>query len=209
MTEFDPKNFPGNPSVKKPNEEPEKKRVAKVTQGKVAKRKEPLLYRIFGGETAAEIGNYILWDVIIPAAKTTFSDLVNGAIDMAFYGDQGSPKRSSRIRRGGSRSYVSYNSIYDGSRKSAPSRRERRTKDRHAFSDIVFANRGDAEEVLGTLVELVDVYEVVTVEDFYDACGLPSEYTDGKWGWESLERAQIRPIRGGYFIDFPRAEVID
>lgn len=204
MPEFKEENFPGNSIIKKPKEE---KKVSKVVKGTVVQRKEPLLDRIFGGDTFGSIGNYIVWDVLVPAAKSTISDIVTNSIDMIFYGEEGR-SRSKRVRRDRDRSYVSYNSIYDGRRR-APSRREKTNKDRHNFEDIVFASRGDAEEVLVTLVEYIDQYELATVEDFYESVGLPSEYTDGKWGWESLERAQVKPTRGGFYLQLPSPVHID
>ncbi len=84
-----------------------------------------------------------------------------------------------------------------------------RNKARHIFSDLVLATRSDAEEVLSTLVEYVDMYELVTVADFYDAVGVASDYTDTKYGWDDLREAYIRPVRGGYIIEFPRTILID
>lgn len=200
MAEFKKENFPGNEINPKPDGE---KNVTKVTKGAVRQRKEPLLYRIFGGETARNIATYILWDVIVPAAKSTIADSINNSLDMMFYGDEGGRSgRSNRVRRDKGRSYVSYNSIYDN-RHREPSTRKDRNRGRHRFDDVVIEYRSDAEEVLSTLVELIDQYELCTVKDFYEAVGISSEYTDHKWGWESLGNASIRPVRGGYIIELP------
>lgn len=193
--------FPGN-QIKKP----EKKSVSKVTSGSVRKRKEPILYKIFGGETARGIGSYVVWDVLVPAIKSTITDIVTNSVEMVFYGDT---KRSSsnRLRRERGRTYVGYNSIYEGGRREGSKRS--RPRNRHSFDDVVLESRSDAEEVLGTLVELIDVYGVATVTDFYDSVGLQSEYTDNKFGWESLGDAAIRPTRGGVFLDLPKPYPIE
>lgn len=201
MTEFNKENFPGN-SIKKPKEE---KKVVRVTKGGIHKRKEPLLLRIFGGETAKSIGSYIWWDVIIPATKSTFADAINNSVDMIFYGSE-SRTKSSRLRRDKGRSYVGYNSMYNN-RSQEPERRDR-NRANHRFDDVIIETRADAEEVLSTLLELVDQYELCSVADFYEAVGLTSEYTDNKWGWEGLGQASIRPVRGGYILELPQPKPI-
>lgn len=208
MTDFNKENFPGNEIVKEPEET---KKVVKVTKGAIRQRKEPFLYKIFGGETAKNIFSYILWDVIVPAAKSTVTDVVSNSIEMIFYGDEG--RKSNRVRRDKSRSYVSYSSIYDnrksGSGYQNSSARRERNRNRHRFDDVIIETRVDAEEVLSTLVELIDQYDLCTVKDFYEAVGISAEYTDNKWGWESLGNASIRPVRGGYILDLPTPQPYD
>lgn len=203
MDDFKKENFPGNEIIKEPEET---KKVTKVTKGAVRKRKEPFLYKIFGGETAKSIASYILWDVIVPAAKSTVTDVVSNSIEMLFYGDEG--RKSNRVRRDKGRSYVSYSSIYDN-RKREPATRRERGRNRHRFDDVIIETRADAEEVLSTLIELIDQYDLCTVKDFYEAVGISAEYTDNKWGWESLGNASIRPVRGGYILDLPAPEPYD
>jgi hypothetical protein len=204
MAEFKEENFPGN-SIRK---NPERKPVKRVVTGAVRQRKEPILDKIFGGETARSVGSYVIWDVLVPAAKSTISDIITTSIELLFYGEKGSSSRSGRIKRDRDRSYISYNSLYDG--RSRSTRRDPiKRRDRHDFDDIVFETRGDAEHVLTTLIELIDQYELATVEDFYEAVGLPSEYTDGKYGWESLGNVAIKPIRGGWFLTLPKPRPIE
>jgi len=196
-------DFPGNSIVPEP-----KKEIKRLAKGAVRRRKEPLLDRIFGGETAQGIVEYVLWEVLVPAAKSTLSDIVSNTIELALYGD--TSRRSSRLKRDRDRTVVSYNSMYDKRPRRSEKRPSPRTRrDRHRFDDIVITARVDAEEVLSTLIDLVDQYDVATVGDFYDACRLTSEYTDRKYGWESLNEASIHPVRGGYIIDLPKPHPIE
>lgn len=202
-----PEDFPSNSIVKT---EPAKKE-GRVVKGVVRQRKAPFLDRIFGGETAKSIGEYIIWDVLIPAAKSTFSDIVSNTIEMALYGETGA-KRSNRLRRDRDRTIVSYNSMYNkrsSGRSSERSREPRRVQNRHRFDGVVIESRVDAEEVLSTLIDFIEQYEMATVADFYDACGLSSEYTDRRFGWEDLHNASVHPVRGGYIIDLPKPHPID
>lgn len=196
-------DFPCNSIVPEP-----KKEIKRVVKGAVRRRKEPLLDRIFGGETAQGIVEYVLWEVLVPAAKSTLSDIVSNTIELALYGD--TSRRSSRLKRDRDRTVVSYNSMYDKRpRRSDKRSNPRPRRDRHRFDDVVVAARVDAEEVLSTLIDLVDQYGLATVGDFYDACGISSEYTDRKYGWESLNEASIHPVRGGYIIDLPKPTPIE
>lgn len=76
------------------------------------------------------------------------------------------------------------------------------------FDDVVFDTRGEADEVLSSMDELMDRYGVVSVADMYDLCGMTCNYTDNKYGWKSLARADISRVRDGYMIKLPKAEPI-
>lgn len=199
MTDIDPTKLPGNPML--PKKEVEKPKI-KTTKAVIRKRQQPWIDRIFGGETARSIGEYVIWEVLIPAAKATISDIVTNTVEMAVYGSESRDRKGKRLRRERGQTVVSYNSIYD--KQSSRSRtRESRSRNRHRFDDILIAERVDAEEILSTIIEYLDRYDLVTVADFYEACGLPSEYTDRNYGWENLDQASIRAIRGGWIVDLP------
>lgn len=190
------------PSGLRKKEDQEEKEVQKIIKSGVVVRKQPLLIRIFRNDVV----NEFVWDIIIPAAKSTISDIIANAVDTAFYGeDQSHKRRSSRLRRERGRTVVSYNNMYNA-RKSEP---RTRNKNRHVFDDVIIESRQDAEDVLSTLVDLIDMYNVTTVSDFYDACGIQADYTDAKYGWDNLSDAYIRPVRGGYIISLPRPKPLE
>ena len=96
--------FPSNSRAPKPRPEPEKipegKKVEKIVTGKVKKQKRGFGKKV--AETLCEddtksVGSYIVYDVLIPAAKDMLSDMVGGGIDMLLFGGEGrSRRRSSR-----------------------------------------------------------------------------------------------------------------
>ena len=45
--------------------------------------------------------------------------------------------------------------------------------------------------------------------DFYDIVGVTSEFTDNKYGWTSIRKAGIKPVREGFLIVLPRTRVLD
>jgi len=190
------------------------KRTERVISGGVSQRKAPILDRVVNGETTHAIWHYIIWDVLIPALKNTVSDMVTNGLDMALFGsDSSRSRRSKRLTRDRDKTFVSYSDYYDRDRRT--SRRTQsegsnlRIGNRHHFEEMIFDTRSDAEEVLSTLIELIDQYSIATVADFYDAAGLSSQYTDRNYGWDSLSQAFVRPIRGGFVIELPRPLLID
>lgn len=206
MAEIKKEDYPSN-SITPKKEEPEK--IKKVTSAVVVEKQKPLLARIFG-EHMSDIGTYILWDVIVPTAKSTISEIITNGIEMILYGESGStPYRRRRgISRDRDRSYVSYNSMYSRDRSRRPSRRSSK-RNRHQFDDIVIESKAEAEEVLTVLVEAVEMYDSCSVADLYEAVGLPPEFTDHKWGWYNLSSAYVKRDRFGYTIVLPKPEPLE
>lgn len=206
-TEIIKMDFPSNShkSKEKMIKKPEKK-VEKITSGKVIKQKKSLgrkFAETFLGENIESVSSYIIYDVIIPAAKNMIFDTVNNGIEMLLFGQI----RGSRTRRDRGRSYVSYSSYYkDRDRDRQISLRNRA---RHNFDDIILESRGEAEEVLSHLVELIDVYGMASVADLYDLVGVTSNFTDNRYGWDNLSSARVVPVRGGYLLELPRPIVLD
>lgn len=144
------------------------------------------------------VGNYIFMDVLIPSFKKMISDIVCNGINMLL----GEPERD-RPRSNGSR--VSYRAYYE-QRDDRPS--SQRVRPAYNYDDIVFDDRGDAEEVLCRMEELIDRFQVVSIADLYDMAGLPGNYTDNKYGWTDLRDARVERVHDGYVIRLPRATTL-
>lgn len=180
-------------------------RANKVVTGRVLKKKKSIGRRImdtFIGEDIDDVGSYILHDVLIPAAKSTISEMVEGGIEMLLFGE----KKGSRTRRSGDRSYVSYDRYSSRGRDRDKDRREVSSKNRarHDFDEILLKTRGEAEEVLSNLVDLTIDYGEARVSDFYDLVGISSNYTDNEYGWVDLSSASVSRVRDGYIINLPK-----
>lgn len=167
----------------------------------------------FISEDAPSVGNYILWDILIPSLKDMLGDILHGSIDVAFGTDS---RRSSRSRRRGySDSYVSYNRMYDD-RDYGRRRRRRddyddddyypRSRRREEPADIGFDYREDADDILEMMLSYLEKYDEVPVSYFYDKIGrtIPGNFTDEDWGWTDLSRVKVVPHRGRWYIDFPK-----
>lgn len=193
-------------SKKEPAEPVSEKKVEKVIQGKVKQKKRSGLQKIAGEviqEDARNVKSYIFSEVLIPALKKTISDVIKNGIDMVLYGEsRGSGKRSLP----GSK--VSYRSFYDDDR-DRHSYRDR-VSSRYDYDDVIFDSRGEAEEVLSSMYDILERYKVVSVADLFDLVGLQCKYTDNKYGWMDLRGSEVvRTFDGGYSIRLPKAMSID
>lgn len=195
------------PNSHRSKQMPEKK-VEKVVRGKVKTKPKGGISKmtdVFVSEDIGKVKSYIFMDVIVPAIKKAISECVREGIDMILYGD-------SRGRRGSSNSsYVSYR---DYSRRDDDRRRDsdRETpRSRGALHENIFLpTRGEAEEVLTRMDELIEVYEVVSIGDLYELIGEPAPpYTAERYGWTSLRTADIVRTRDGYLLKLPKAVPID
>lgn len=204
--------FPGNSAKGKKGSEVEKKPREKREPVATAKRvKKTFMQRLRGifneGEAGSEIASYIVHDVVIPAAKTTFADVVEGAIDRALFGGSRGGVRS---RRGGASPYVtSYNSMYGGGRRDESRGRDDRRGARHDFTGIILDSRVESDHVLDEMQGIIEQYGVVSVADLYELVGITSEFTDQSFGWTDLATSSVRRVREGWTLDLPRPRIID
>lgn len=201
-------SFPSNSRDKKEESEAgmDKKdgRIKKVASGKRIVRKKSFLDTFLNG-TLKVVGGYILFEILIPAAKNTISDMINNGSDMILFGEPKSRRRD-RDRDRGRGSYVSYTSYYDHDRDRDRHDRDRaRVYGRSRFDsdEIILPTREDAEEVIQEMFLIYDQYNAVTVKEFLELVGLPDEYTDGAYGWTNLRDVQARRVKDGYIIDLP------
>lgn len=197
-----------------PNEtkSPEKrKKLEPVVKGPVIKQKPGFLDKFkasFLGE-GGNIGEFVVYDILVPAFRSTISDMGFGLIEM-FFGtgrERGRGGRyDNRIVRDRGRSYIDYHSDRDRGRNSRNDTRDvdRGDRARHDFGNVVYANRGEAEEVLSRLVDLIEEYDEVTVAAFYELSNIESTHTDNRYGWTNLRDAYTDRVRNGYIIRFPQ-----
>ena len=179
-----------------------------VVQGKVTVKKKPAAKRLresLGLEETRTVGDYLVWDVLIPAAKEMVADLVKKGIDVFLYG--GSSTTSKKRAGVGN---VSYGSYYSGRKisdyKSEKERRARLTN-RYVtdFREFIFDDRRDAEMVLSELCEIIDTYGFAKLSDFYSLVGeTERNFTDHGYGWDALGSASVERVRDGWVLDMPR-----
>lgn len=225
IPEVEDADFPGNSKETKiVKSEPKASRVAKeddirsrkvkrVVKGKIFRKKKGFfesLAQSFLGEETSNVGHYIVWDVLIPAAKTTIQEMVSSGIEMLLFGEaRGSRRRDDRER---GRSTVSYGSYFRSATRNTNPYEHRSSRDtlRHGFEDLYFEKGDEAADVLDGLIYQIKKYGAATVADYYDLAGVDAgKYTDERWGWTDLRGVHCRYTRGGYIIDLPRPEELE
>ena len=183
----------------KSKEEKTEKKVEKIITGSVRSKKKSDVQKfadVFISEDIVNAKDYILMEVLVPALKKAVSDIVTNGIDMILYGETGKTKKRS------TGSKMSYRDYYDSDdRRSSYSQTSRKG---YSYDDIILDNRGEAEEVLIRMDELIDTYGIASVADLYDLVGISGDYTDNKYGWTSLRSAQVVRVKDGYLLKLPR-----
>lgn len=200
MDEFKP-----NPPLDKRGKDIPEKKVEKVITGTAKTKKKTgvtKLADIFIEDDVDSVKSYIVGDVIVPTIKKTIYDVITGSLDMFFFGGTGG---GGRARSTADKvSYRNYSS-YSNKRESRPTTRTTG----YSYDEIVLDSRGEAEEVLTRMDELVSTYGIVSVADFYDLVGVTCQYTDNKYGWTNIRNAQVMRVRDGYMIKMPKAMPLD
>ncbi len=232
----------GKPQIPTREKRPEKKESKKLDESVVDRvvpradvnprvRKENFIQRttksIFGADPDGVV-SYVLWDVLIPAAKETVQDMVTQGIEMFLFPGSGRGRRSKRSNNRGSSGVVSYGNMYRNERythKGNPPWERSSSKERPSISNrarasrssrsrldaVVFGTVSEAQQVLGIMSEILEKYGEVTVADFYDIAGLENhaQATDNAWGWYNLENTSISRSRDGFEISFPKSQQLE
>ena len=181
-----------------PEKTKEHKKVEKVVTGKIHRKKKSdakKFAEVFISDDIHNVKSFVLMDVIVPTIKKTIDEIITNGTRMILYGDKVKSK-------GGSK--VSYRDAGASNRDRYSSRRNR-----YDLDEIVLDSRGEAEEVLNTMFDLLEEYDVVTVSDYFELLGEDTSFVDEKYGWASLRSAEVVRVRNGYVIRLPKPMPID
>lgn len=194
MEEFKPNSHKSKEQAPVPE-----KKVEKIVKGTVKSKKKNGIDKLkdnFISEDAANIKTYVVMDVLIPAVKKAICDIVKNGVDMILYGESGrSNRRPSE--------YVSYDRRYLDRGDSRFYKADRARID-YSYDDIILETRGEAEDVLARMDELIEIYGMVSVADLYDLVGITGNYTDNKYGWTNIRNAEPVHVRDGYMLRLPK-----
>lgn len=193
-------------NLKKQEAQIAEKKIAPVVTSSVKTKKKSGLRKIKDvliAEDSSNVASYIFLDVLVPAIKKAISDIITNGIDMLLYGDSGRTKK-------GTASKISYRSYYDKRYEDRVESRNRERSESLDYDNIIFENRGDAEAVLNSMMDIISQFGVVSIGDLYDLADIStSNYTANKYGWTDIQTAQVIRGRDGYYLKLPRALPID
>lgn len=184
----------------------------KIVTGEVVRKKKSLGRKFkdtFVSEDAGSVGDYLVFDVLVPALKDTLYNAVANSVSMFLFGSSRGPMTDSYSRR----DYGAYSRPQKGAKTSyrgSESQYERR-RDVLDYDEIEFNNIVDANKVCDRLMWRMKEYGVVTLADFYDLVGITPDFTYEKYGWYDFGNV-LEPKRmygGKYYIPLPRPVRID
>ena len=178
-----------------------KKSPKRVVFSPVAQQKKTLgqkLNDIVFSEAAEGVIGYVLWDIVVPAAKALVVDSVTSAIEMAFYGEEGAPASKKKALRDRGNTFFSYDKVVQQKETRTPL-----TRNKPRYANIVLGSRREGEEVLQNMYDEIEEYGAVSVTDLYTFVGIPTNYTTNTLGWTNLSTASVERVREGYLLKLP------
>lgn len=202
LDDLKPNSYASRESHAEP--EPTEKRVNRVGTGRSARMRKSLRRRfvdIFFAEDVGDVKTYLVRDIVVPAIQDAIVDGVTGALGMIFYGDS---RRVSNKTTGGPK--INYGGYFGGgaSRKNKVSEAQRKSAIHSGFEALMKDNRGEAEEILIEMEEILNDYGQITVSDYYDLFGESTEFTQNNYGWLDLDNARIRRVPRGFYDEETR-----
>lgn len=200
-------DYPPNSKLSKPEVLPPAKNLEQVTSSEAKRRKKPLgrqFRETFMAGDAQTATSYVIFEVLVPAAKDAIADAGSQWIERRIFGDTRRSRRGASPPQHGPNGYVDYRHITGVQQPRQQRAMSPRAKSRHDFDEIVLDSRAEAEEVIDQLVEIVSKYTVASVADLYALVGITPSHTDRNWGWTDLRGSNVSRVRGsGYLLDLP------
>lgn len=188
-------------------QEPNKKDIKANVKAKVKKETfRSKLKRAFFGDNVENVGDYMFFDVGVPAFKATISDMIGNGIEVLLFGEA----RGRRRDRGTDYARVSRDS------------RDRRDRDHYdrdrgdnrvvSYRDLFFEDKADAQRFVADIYDYVKDYGRISVSVYMSIGGLTStSWDDNHKGWYKEDLANLGLIRTryGWEIDVPRPQRMD
>jgi hypothetical protein len=165
----------------------------------------------FTGDFRTAIG-YGVTHVVIPAIQDTILDVINVSMSRLILGDsraRGARTNFTRPNPSGNMDYagISRGPYRGDDRPPQPRQISQSARSRNSFNEIIIPDRGEAEDVIDRLYDLISQYDVALVADLFAMTGIQASHTDQKWGWRDLEGVHLRRHgSGGYALQLPAPE---
>lgn len=163
----------------------------------------------FIADDVVNIKDYIVFDVVIPAIKTTFRNLIVNTVDLSLFGKVGGGKRD----RGNGDTYISYDRAYGGRSggermySPRPQTRDNGSIDVREIDRVWFETEQEANDVIYMCREIYDANAgVLSVAEFLDAAQMKTSPIHHKWGWIDISHASAEPYPdgSGWYVNLPR-----
>ena len=178
------------------------------------------LRETFIADDARDVGDYILWDILVPTIKRTIRDIIVGSADRIFLGVNQGPSYSNGY---GSRPVITTQPRTNYSGFSATRKAEERLKARPETRRMTAGNgfmldswsvpvtdRDQLVIIMDQVLNHFEEYEKISVDMYYQIVqqyydlGFEVPYTAKNWGWKNLATMDIVQVPGGgYMLKMP------
>lgn len=194
-------------------------KVEAITKGVATPAKKSFgakLKETFIADDARDVGEYIMWDIVIPAIKMTIYNVVVGSAGRIFLGNSQPPAGLSRrdgvTRIDRDRPSFSYSTVSTAraEAKRTPAMLTAPKSNNYDILDFEYDDRQKLEQAFDEMVNALDEYGRLTLDEYAEILshyfsGIPKmDYTANSWGWRSLSSASIVVSPGGYFLKMPK-----
>lgn len=161
------------------------------------------------GENVENAGEFVIFEVGIPAMKATLSDMISNGMEVLLFGES-----SGRHSRGRSKESSGYTGMYRRERERERDVREERRSYGYIWEQVEPRSQRDCMAIIAEMRDFAYDNEYVTVAELLDIMKASNlaEYTDENKGWyaEDLKgnACSCYAVRGGYLLDLPRPRAI-
>lgn len=152
---------------------------------------------MFLADDIDNIKKYVVREIVVPGIKGALLGTVE-----ALLGVKSSSTKASTISTTKTPYYK-----YSASEESVPFSSYNRPED---YADPIVNSMRDAQRIMQEMNEIMGEYHFVTILQLYNACHLPTRWTDNSFGWTDLSNVHIVQLHDGRFrIKMPRPVPID
>lgn len=176
-----------------------------VVQGKAVSKDKSLFKKItdtFSMGNIHEARDYVVRDVLVPGLLDILYDGITRGVGRIIYGEKGAVVRSKN------KSSVDYSGIRRLSDGEVLNRRkESPVVGIYDYNEIELATKADADRLLDSMCEYLDIHDIISVADMYSMANYKSDnYTDNYWGWDSLAGSHVTRSSDGWTLVLPRVK---
>ena len=166
-------------------------------------RKKPLKRKLadaFIGADIQDVRSFLVWECLLPAVKYAILDSI-----LMLFGEGPARRRLGQTTQTSTVNYGGYSSLASPAYGYGRSPARPQVNSRYACDDLIYERESDAREVLDLLIDRIVDTGAASVADAYDLSGFAvGDFTMNNWGWRDLSMADIRRVRDGWIITFPR-----
>lgn len=156
----------------------------------------PFILLGVGGSIGFVAGNIFLATKVMESEKmrSALADIISDKVSKLIFDEQ-------KIKHP---TKISYRDYYNSRNRSKVNYREYRNP--RSTENLMFENKEDAESALDKAREIIELYGVISIADYYDCAGVSSgNYQHCHYGWTDLDTATVERASDAYTIKMPTA----